>query len=119
MTAKKPQALTDGFVETTMKLVVVSLPRVLDQLNDIKARTRLSWCSTIACSAFAKLGGGDGYFTMHGIEHPLSGYYDIAHGDGLAALLPAWLKSLVDMRAGRIEKLGRQVFGEKDGLLAV
>ena len=119
ITAEKPQPLTDGIVETSMKMVVDYLPRVLANLTDIEARTQLSWSSTIACSDFAGLGGGDGSMTMHGIEHPLSGYYDIAHGDGLAALLPAWLKSLADIRADRIAKLGRQVFGQKDGLMAI
>jgi alcohol dehydrogenase YqhD (iron-dependent ADH family) len=99
--------------------VVDYLPRVLSNLKDLEARTQLSWASTIACSQFAGLGGGDGSMTMHGIEHPLSGYYDIAHGDGLAALLPAWLASLADIRAERIAKLGCQVFGETDGLPAV
>ena len=56
---------------------------------------------------------------MHGMEHPLSGYYDIAHGDGLAALLPVWLESLADLRRGRLEKLGEQVFGDRDGLAAL
>ena len=88
VTASKPQPLTDGIVETSMKLVVDYLPRVLKKLDDLEARSQLSWASTIACSAFAGLGGGDGSMTMHAIEHPFSGLYDIAHGDGLAAFCP-------------------------------
>jgi alcohol dehydrogenase class IV len=119
VTAANPQPLTDGIVETSMKLVVDYLPRVLKNLADLDARSQLSWASTIACSAFAGLGGGGGSMTMHAIEHPLSGVYDIAHGDGLAALLPAYLESLADIRAGRLEKLGCAVFGKPDGLAAV
>jgi alcohol dehydrogenase YqhD (iron-dependent ADH family) len=119
ITAAQPQPLTDGIVETTMKIVVDYLPRVMAKLGDIEARSQLSWASTIACSDFAGLGGGDGSMTLHGMEHPLSGYYDIAHGDGLAALLPAWLKALADIRLHRLDKLGKQVFGERDGILAV
>jgi alcohol dehydrogenase YqhD (iron-dependent ADH family) len=118
ITAAEPQPLTDGIVETAMKLVVDYLPRALANLKDLDSRTQLSWASTIACSQFAGLGGGDGAMTMHGIEHPLSGYYDIAHGDGLAALLPAWLASLADIRSDRIKKLGCTVFGEQDGIPA-
>ena len=29
--------------------------------------------------------------TLHGIEYPLSGYYDITHGDGLVVILPTWM----------------------------
>ena len=119
ITAGNPQPLTDGIVETSMKLVVDYLTRVLAKLDNLEARSQLSWASTIACSAFAELGGGDGAMTMHGIEHPLSGLYDMAHGDGLAALLPAWLKSLADIRQDRLDKLACNVFGEKNGLVAV
>ena len=119
ITAGNPQPLTDGIVETCMKLVVDYLPRVLEKLDDLEARSQLSWASTIACSAFAGLGGGDGSMTMHGIEHPLSGMYDMAHGDGLAALLPAWLRSLADIRQDRLDKLACNVFGKKDGIKAV
>jgi hypothetical protein len=119
ITAGNPQPLTDGIVETSMRLVVDYLPRVLNKLDDLEARSQLSWASTIACSNFASLGGGDGAMTMHGIEHPLSGMYDMAHGDGLAALLPAWLRSLADIRQDRLDKLACNVFGEKDGLVAV
>ena len=119
ITAGNPQPLTDGIVETSMKLVVDYLLRALAKLDDLEARSQLSWASTIACSDFASLGGGDGSMTMHGIEHPLSGFYDMAHGDGLAALLPAWLHSLADIRQDRLDKLACNVFGEKDGLVAV
>jgi alcohol dehydrogenase YqhD (iron-dependent ADH family) len=95
------------------------LPRVLSKLDDLEARTQLSWASTVACSAFAKLGGSDGAMTMHGIEHPLSGQYDMAHGDGLAALLPSWLGSLAEIRADRISKLGTRVFQENNGIVAI
>jgi len=30
--------------------------------------------------------------TCHAVEHALSGYYDVTHGEGLAALLPAWMR---------------------------
>lgn len=119
ITAASPQPLTDGIVETTMMLVVDYLPRALKQPHDLEARSQLSWASTIACSAFASLGGGDGGMTMHGLEHPLSGYYDLAHGDGLAALLPVYLKSLADIRAARLATLGNNVFGHADGIMAI
>ena len=118
LTAAEPSPLTDGIMETAMRMVVESLPQVLASPNDIKARTSLSWASTIACSQFATLGGGDGTMTLHGIEHPLSGYYDIAHGDGLAALLPAWMRYTFPVRSERFYHLGEKVFDEVDGILA-
>jgi alcohol dehydrogenase len=119
ITVNRPSPLTDGIMEVVMKLVVEALPQALSRLDDIEARTGLSWASTMACSQFIELGGGAGYRTLHGIEHPLSGYYDIAHGDGLAALLPAWMRYTFPVRRERFDLLGRNVFGETDGIAAV
>jgi hypothetical protein len=118
ITASESSPLTDGILETTMRMVVESLPQALANPGDIEARTRLSWASTVACSQFAALGGGAGAMTLHGIEHPLSGYYDIAHGDGLAALLPAWMRYTFPARSERFYSLGRKVFDEADGVVA-
>ena len=72
-----PSPLTDGIRETCMKMVVQYLPRVIAHLDDLEARTQLSWASTIAMSKFAQLGSRGGPLTCHGIEHALSGYYEL------------------------------------------
>jgi alcohol dehydrogenase YqhD (iron-dependent ADH family) len=113
-----PAPLTEGIRETVMKMVVKYLPQVLVKLDDIEARTQLSWASTMAMSSFMRIGGGGGNLTLHGIEHALSGYYDVTHGAGLAALLPAWMRFTLPDRKERFELLGRNVFGKKDGIRA-
>ncbi len=118
ITAEEPAPLTDAILEATMRLVVEYLPRILAKPDDICARSQLSWASTIACSPFVSLGGGDGAMTLHGIEHPLSGCYDIAHGDGLAALLPAWMRYTRLVRKERFGTLGRNIFNQPDGITA-
>lgn len=118
LTATESAALTDGIRETVMRMVVASLPQVIANPSDIEARTSLSWASTIACTQFAMLGGGGGTMTLHGIEHPLSGYYDIAHGDGLAALLLEWMKYTLPAKSERFHSLGEKVFGKADGIQA-
>ena len=101
-----------------MKIVVKYLPRAIAHLDDLEARTELSWASTIATSKICRMGGGNGSPTCHGIEHALSGYYDITHGDGLAALFPAWMRSFKKVREDRFKSLGKNVFGKEDGLKA-
>jgi alcohol dehydrogenase class IV len=120
LTDSNPRPLTDGIRETCMKMVVKYLPRVITHLNDLEARTELSWASTIAMSQFAFLGSNyDVSATCHSIEHALSGYYDITHGDGLAALFPAWMGSFSRVREERFRALGRNVFGKEDGFKAM
>jgi len=119
ITAAYAEPLNDGWREAIMRTVVMYMPVVRDNLHNLEARRALAWASTMACSDFASLGGGDGSMTLHGIEHPLSGLYDIAHGNGLAALLPAWLADVSRARADRIKLLGERVFGRSDGQRAV
>jgi hypothetical protein len=118
ITAHETTLINDAIRESTMRTVVESLPKVLAKLDDIEQRCNLSWASTIACSQFASLAGGTGIMTLHGMEHALSGEYDIAHGDGLASLLIEWMKYTYPVREQRFALLGKNVFSETDGIAA-
>jgi len=111
--------VNDAFREALIKVLVKYLPQALVRLDDIQARTQISWVSTIAMSALARLGGTYVRMTCHGVEHAVSGLYDIAHGDGLAALLPAWMRNIYPVRKERFESLGRNVFGNPDCIQAI
>ena len=115
---EKPLPMNDAIREAVMKVVVQILPKVLIRPDDIDARSQLSWASTIASSDLSRLGGSAGSMTCHGIEHAISGYYDINHGAGLAALLPVWMKQFFAARRERFALLGRNVFGKVDGITA-
>jgi len=108
--------LTDAIRETAMKMVLTNTSSIKNKLRNINVRTQLSWASTIACSAFASLGGGGGGMSLHGIEHAISAYSDVAHGEGLAALLPAWMEYTKPVAAQRFEQLGERIFGNKDSI---
>ena len=118
ITAEKPSPLTDGILEAIMKMVVEYLPKALAKPDDIEARTQLSWAATIYSSQIARIGGGAGYWTCHSIEQAVSSIYHIAHGDGLAALLPAWMEYTLPATRERFSRLGRDVFDKDDGLEA-
>ena len=110
----------DGIREAIMKVVVDWLPVSVKDSSNLKARTNLSWASTLACSQAINLGGGLGGRPIHLMEHPISGQFDVSHGDGLCALLPAWLRQSMALRGERIAMLGKNVFGvQKDTVEAV
>ncbi len=115
---ESPLPMNDAIREAVMKIIVKFLPRALEHLDDIEARTQLSWAATIASSQFSRLGGSAGSMTCHGIEHAVSGYYDINHGAGLAALLPIWMRHILPVRKERLALLGANVFGQPDGIKA-
>jgi alcohol dehydrogenase YqhD (iron-dependent ADH family) len=117
ITAEEHTPINDALRESCMRTVVESLPRVLETPEDIELRSRISWACTLATSQFVLLGGiGPGVFPVHGMEHSLSGVYDIAHGDGLAALLIEWMKFTQPVRKERFKQLGKNVFGASDGI---
>ena len=67
---------------------------------------------TLACNNIMSLGKSESGWPMHGIEHALSGYYDITHGEGLAILTPRWMQHILSERTlPRFVKYGVNVFG--------
>ena len=83
--------LTDRMLEAVMKTVIHYAPAVLKNPTDYDA-----WCQIMLGGAFGhnnSLNAGRvSDWASHMIEHELSGAYDIAHGEGLAIVFPAWMK---------------------------
>jgi len=111
--------VNDGIREHLMRIVVEYLPRALTKLDDIEARTELSWASTIAMCPLSTMGGGRGRgLHCHNIEHGVSALYDVTHADGLAAMLPRFMEFILPARKERIDIIGNKVFGKADGIKA-
>ena len=99
--------LSEGLCQGVME----SLEALEKELGDLCARENLSWASVAAL-----VGGGGpnwgrtGAFTVHHLEHPLSGYTDVAHGRGLAILWPHYLKLIAAKKEAKIARLGTALF---------
>jgi alcohol dehydrogenase len=90
-TNSKPVELTDRLIEATLRTVIDAAPRVLAKNDDYDAWAELMWAGTIAHNNLLST-GREGDWGSHDIEHELSGIYDIAHGAGLAVVIPAWMR---------------------------
>lgn len=102
----------DGISENLIRLVVEHSIRAIQQPDDAEARGTLLWASTLGISPFALAGRGLRVgMPLHGIEHPLSGFYDMAHGRGLAILsLPYFEQVILPDRPERLARMGRNCF---------
>ncbi|MED4585362.1 iron-containing alcohol dehydrogenase [Brevibacillus choshinensis] len=101
----------DGVSETLIRLVVDHSLTAIEQPDHEEARSTLLWASTLGISPFATAGRGAG-MPLHGVEHPLSGIYDMAHGRGLAILsLPYFKQVILEDRPERLARMGRHCFG--------
>ena len=103
----------DGFVEGLASAVKISLERVLKDPEDYEARASIMWAGSLAWNGLANAGLEGAKIPNHMFEHPLSAIYDVAHGAGLAVIMPAWLEFKKDEISSRILKFGEKILGLK------
>lgn len=84
--------LSDRLLEAAMGHVIQNAPRVLQEPSEYRWRAELMWAGTLAHNPLFDRGRDGGDWASHMIEHALSARYDIAHGAGLAIIIPAWMK---------------------------
>ena len=103
--------LNDGFCEAGLKSLMVNTRACLKNPEDYRARAEMMFACTLGCNGIYSLGNSDSGWPCHGIEHALSGYYDITHGEGLAIITPRWMEHILSERTlERFVKYGINVF---------
>ncbi|MCD8290973.1 MAG: iron-containing alcohol dehydrogenase [Prevotella sp.] len=104
--------VADGFILTIIRTLMKFGPIALEDPNDYEARSEIMLACTFGCNGLLNLGSGMSGWPMHGIEHALSAYYDITHGEGLAIIMPRWMRHILNDRTlDRFVKFGVSVFG--------
>lgn len=104
--------LNDGFCEAGLKSLMVNAKKCLENPKDYTARAEMMQVCTYGCNGIYALGNSASGWPCHGMEHALSAYYDITHGEGLAIITPRWMKHILnDRTVGRFVKYGVNVFG--------
>ncbi|MCR5395907.1 MAG: iron-containing alcohol dehydrogenase [Lachnospiraceae bacterium] len=105
--------ITDVLSEGVMKTVVKYGPIVMEDPKNYEARSNLMWASTVGLNHLLTVGKG-GAWSVHPIEHVVSGCYDLTHGVGLAILTPVWMEHVLgDGTKSRFARFAREVFGVK------
>lgn len=87
--------MTDRVSEAIIQTVIHNLPIALAHPDDYAARSEIMLCGTWAQNDMTGCGREQDWFN-HGIEHQISGFYDIAHGAGLAISTPVWMEYLCE-----------------------
>ncbi len=104
----------DRLCESLIRTIIDNTDVLLDNPEDYDARAELAWSATMALNGMTAVGRGRGDWASHQIEHALSAIYDIAHGAGLAIVLPAVLEFNRDIHRDKIEQFGERVFGARE-----
>lgn len=102
--------VTDRLCEALLLTVIAAAPKAIANPQDYEARAQLMWASTLAHNNTCGVGREQDW-ASHQIEHELSGLYDVAHGAGLAVVMPAWMRYTVGHQTQRFCQLATRVWG--------
>ncbi len=111
-TTEKGATLQANLCEAVLKTIVQYGPIAYEEPENYEARANLMWASSYAINGIVDLGAAVAW-TIHPMEHELSAFYDITHGEGLAILTPAWMEVCMKKNKETIKdfaKFGRNVF---------
>lgn len=107
--------ISDDISEALMRAIVRDLPRAKADLADLDARGNLMWASTVAELRLIKCGKSLD-FGPHMIEHQLGAFTNCIHGEGLAAIYPAYHRVMSQAGSVRYARLAERVWGvERNG----
>lgn len=99
--------------EALLKTLVHYGPIALAEPDNYDARANLMWCGSHAINGLLD-SGAEVAWCVHPMEHELSAFYDITHGEGLAILTPVWMKHVLAKDPSKVAafaEYGRAVFG--------
>jgi alcohol dehydrogenase YqhD (iron-dependent ADH family) len=110
--------LGDQYCAATLRTVMKYAPIAIAKPTDYEARAELMLSAAFAhndVTGIGRAGGPKG--GEHPLEHPLSGYYDTAHGAGLSVIMPSYLRYMAECgteaQAARAAQFGVDVFDVK------
>lgn len=103
--------LQDRFVESIIRTVIDTNDIILEQPDNYEARAEFMWAATLALNGLTTTGISPYNFPNHMIEHSLSALYNIAHGAGLAIVMPAWMKWYAKDHPDQFRRFSEKIFG--------
>jgi alcohol dehydrogenase YqhD (iron-dependent ADH family) len=103
--------LHDRLVEGIIRTVIDTNNVIMREPDNYEARAEFMWAATLALNGLTTAGLKEYCFPNHMIEHAMSAIYNIAHGAGLAIVMPAWMRWYCPQQPARFERFAREIFG--------
>lgn len=110
--------MVEGIVKTVMETTEI----LLKNPKDYDARAEFMWAATQALNGSTTAGTNATRFPNHMIEHSLSALFDIAHGAGLAIIIPAWMQWYKKHNKAQFKRFAEEIFKKespKEGIEAL
>ena len=108
----KPDQITlsDEIAEAVMRNTIRNLRLVVENPQDMDARSELMWASAMGENGILKIGKVTD-FQAHQIEHQLGDYTDCNHGKGLAVIHPVLYRHIYKYNVKRFARFAKEVWG--------
>ncbi|WP_442764747.1 iron-containing alcohol dehydrogenase [Sulfurospirillum cavolei] len=100
--------MVEGIVQTVMETTEI----LLQNSSDYNARAEFTWAATQALNGITTAGTNPYVFPNHMIEHSLSALFNIAHGAGLAIVIPAWMRWYHTQNPAQFKRFAKILFGK-------
>ncbi len=101
-TSNSATPITDKMAEEAMRIVGKYLRRVVENGDDIEARTALAYADTLAGFSIATA-----VITLcHAISHAVGGVCETVHGESLAAMTPHTMRFSMDSKPEKYKNIG-------------
>lgn len=82
--------LVDSYSEAILRTVMDEAMTLRLNPDDYDARANVMWAGTLAHNGICGVGKTEDW-SSHRLEHEVSAFYHVAHGAGLAVIIPAWM----------------------------
>lgn len=82
--------LVDTYSEAILRDIADRALTLRINPEDYDARADVMWAGTLAHNGLCGVGKEEDW-ASHRLEHEISAFYDVAHGAGLAVIIPAWM----------------------------
>lgn len=102
--------LTDSLAEAVMRDVMRNALILKEDPNNYDARANIMWAGTLAHNGLCGNGKQEDW-SSHRLEHELSAWYGVAHGAGLAVMVPAWMQFVARKNPGKVLEFAEKVMG--------
>lgn len=101
-------------VEAIIKTVMETTEILIENPNDYDARAEFAWAAIQGLNGLTPAGTEGGSFPNHMIEHSLSALFNVAHGAGLAVVIPAWMKWYKEQNISQFKRFSKEIFNSED-----
>jgi hypothetical protein len=109
--------------EAVQRTIISQIDKLHSEPYNYNARANFAWSSTLALNGVTSVSMSGGEWTTHGLEHALSVINpNVAHGEGLSVLFPAWITYVFKSKEFIFERWAKNVWNANsvlDGVQAM